>query len=31
MKEGKVGLFCNYEIHQPGPIEIVFLISLESS
>ncbi len=29
MKEG--GLFCNYEIHRTGMLQIVFVVSLESS
>jgi hypothetical protein len=29
MKEGS--LFCNYEIHRTGMLQIVFLVSLESS
>jgi hypothetical protein len=29
MKEGS--LFCNYEIHQTRMLQIVFLVSLESS
>jgi hypothetical protein len=29
IKEGS--LFCNYEIHRTGMLEIVFLVSLESS
>jgi hypothetical protein len=29
MKEGS--LFCGYEIHQIGMLQIVFLVSLESS
>ncbi len=29
MKEGS--LFCNYEIHRTGMLQVVFLVSLESS
>ncbi len=29
MKEGS--LFCSYEVHQIGMLQIVFLVSLESS
>ncbi len=29
MKEGS--LFCRYDIHQTGMLQIVFLVSLESS
>jgi hypothetical protein len=29
MKEGS--LFCSYEIHQTGMLQIMFLMSLESS
>jgi len=32
MKEGNLFvLFCTYEIHQTWMLEIVFLVSLESS
>jgi hypothetical protein len=34
MKEGSLFcfvLFCSYEIHQTGMLQIVFLVSLESS
>jgi hypothetical protein len=32
MKEGSLFvLFCPYEIHQIGMLQIVFLVSLESS
>jgi hypothetical protein len=31
MKEGCFVLFCSYEIHRTGMLQIVFLVSLESS
>jgi hypothetical protein len=32
MKEGSLfNLFCSYEIHRTGMLQIVFLVSLESS
>jgi len=33
MKEGSLGfvLFCSYEIHRTGMLQIMFLVSLESS
>ncbi len=32
MKEGSLfNLFCSYKIHQTGMLQIVFLVSLESS
>jgi hypothetical protein len=31
MKDGSYVLFCSYEIHQTGMLQIMFLLSLESS
>jgi hypothetical protein len=31
MKEGSFVLFCSYEIHRSGMLQIVFLVSWESS
>ncbi len=31
MKEGSLFLFCSYEIHRTGILQIVFFVSLESS